>query len=94
MVSLPQAGRIRAILARPELNVVVQDLLRTETTALADVVIPDAGWMEKSGTFTNADRTVHLSERGVDPPGDARPDLDNFLDDARRMDFRDQDGRR
>lgn len=34
-----------------------------------------------------------LSERAVDPPGDARPDLDIFLDYARRMDFRDADGR-
>ena len=42
--------------------------------------------------FTNADRTVHLSERAVDPPGEARADLDIFLDYARRMDFRDRDG--
>jgi anaerobic selenocysteine-containing dehydrogenase len=35
---------------------------------------------------------VHLAERAVDPPGEARPDLDIFLDYARRMDFRDRDG--
>jgi anaerobic selenocysteine-containing dehydrogenase len=28
----------------------------------------------------------------VDPPGDARPDLDIFIDYAARMDFRDKDG--
>ncbi len=44
------------------------------------------------GTFTNADRTVHLSEKAVDPPGQARPDFDIFMDYARRMDFRDKDG--
>jgi len=44
------------------------------------------------GTFTNADRTVHLSEKAVDPPGEARPDLDILLDYARRMDFRDKSG--
>jgi ferredoxin-nitrate reductase len=91
-VSLPEAGRVRAILGRPELFVVVQDLFPTETTAFADVVLPAAGWGEKSGTFTNADRTVHLSERAVDPPGDARPDLEIFLDYARRMGFTDRDG--
>ena len=42
--------------------------------------------------FTNVDRTVHLSEKAVDPPGEARADLDIFLDYARRMDFRDKDG--
>jgi ferredoxin-nitrate reductase len=72
--------------------VVVQDMFLTETGRLADVVLPAAGWGEKLGTFTNVDRTVHLSERAVDPPGEARSDLDIFLDYARRMDFRDRDG--
>jgi anaerobic selenocysteine-containing dehydrogenase len=91
-VSLPELARIRSILEREELFVVVQDLFLTETAELADVVLPGATWGEKTGTFTNADRTVHLSERAVAPPGDARPDLDIFLDYARRMDFRDRDG--
>src|SRR4051794_1165884 len=91
-VSLPELARVRRILSKPELFVIVQDLFLTETAALADVVLPAAAWGEKLGTFTNVDRTVHLSERAVDPPGDARPDLDIFLDFARRMDFRDRDG--
>jgi anaerobic selenocysteine-containing dehydrogenase len=90
-VSLPELSRIRAILGRDELFVIAQDIFDTETTALADVVLPAATWGEKTGTFTNADRTVHLSEKAVDPPGDARSDLDIFLDYARRMDFRDRD---
>jgi anaerobic selenocysteine-containing dehydrogenase len=71
---------------------VVQDIFLTETAMLADVVLPAATWGEKTGTFTNADRTVHLSEKAVDPPGEARPDLDIFLDYAARMDLRDKDG--
>ncbi|MEU5962169.1 molybdopterin oxidoreductase family protein [Micromonospora parva] len=91
-VSLPELRRIRQILARPELFVVVQDLFLTETAELADVVLPAATWGEKTGTFTSVDRTVHISNKAVDPPGEARPDLDIFLDYARRMDFRDRDG--
>jgi anaerobic selenocysteine-containing dehydrogenase len=91
-VSLPELERVRAILAKPELLVVVQDLFLTETARLADVVLPAATWGEKTGTFTNTDRTVLLSERAVDPPGEARPDLAILLDYARRMDFRDRDG--
>ncbi|MDF3312022.1 nitrate reductase [Rhodococcus sp. T2V] len=91
-VSLPELARIRSVLAQDRLFLVVQDIFRTETTELADVVLPAATWGEKTGTFTNADRTVHLSDKAVDPPGDARPDLDIFLDYARRMDFRDKDG--
>ncbi|NED96668.1 nitrate reductase [Phytoactinopolyspora alkaliphila] len=91
-VSLPELARIREILRQRRLFVVVQDLFLTETAQLADVVLPAATWGEKTGTFTNADRTVHLSEKAVDPPGEARADLDIFLDFARRMDFRDKDG--
>ncbi|MFF4615770.1 molybdopterin-dependent oxidoreductase [Nonomuraea jabiensis] len=56
------------------------------------MVLPAATWAEKTGTFTNADRTVHLSDKAVEPPGEARPDLDIFLDLARRLDLRDKDG--
>jgi ferredoxin-nitrate reductase len=91
-VSLPQLERVRAILEQEGLFVVVQDLFMTETARLADVVLPAATWGEKLGTFTNADRTVHLSEQAVQPPGEAKADLDIFLDYARRMDFRDRDG--
>ncbi|OBJ69688.1 nitrate reductase [Mycobacterium sp. 1274756.6] len=91
-VSLPELHRIRSILRQERLLLVVQDIFLTETAELADVVLPAAAWGEKTGTFTNVDRTVHISDRAVDPPGQARPDLDIFLDYARRMDFRDNDG--
>jgi anaerobic selenocysteine-containing dehydrogenase len=91
-VSLPELARVREILRREGLLVVVQDIFLTETAMLADVVLPGASSAEKTGTLTNVDRTVHLCERAVDPPGEARADLDIFLDYARRMDFRDRDG--
>ncbi|MFE1316315.1 molybdopterin oxidoreductase family protein [Kitasatospora phosalacinea] len=91
-VSLPELARIRGILRSEGLFTVVQDLYPTETALLADVVLPAATWGEKTGTFTNADRTVHLCEQAVEPPGRARSDLAILLDYARRMDFRDRDG--
>jgi anaerobic selenocysteine-containing dehydrogenase len=90
--SLPELDRIRSLLVRDSVFLVVQDIFATETTSLADVVLPAATWGEKLGTFTNADRTVHISEKAVEPPGKARADLEIFLDYARRMDFRDKDG--
>ncbi len=91
-VSLPELGRIRNILEKEDLFVVVQDIFLTETAQLADVVLPAATWGEKTGTFTNTDRTVHLSEAAVEPPGGTKHDLDIFLEYAKRMDFRDRDG--
>lgn len=91
-VSLPHLDRIRKILKKDTLFTIVNDAFETETTRLADVVLPAAIWAEKTGTFTNADRTVHISHQAVDPPGEARSDFDIFLDFARRMDLRDRDG--
>jgi len=91
-VSLPELGRIREILAQERLFLVVQDMFMSETAQLADVVLPAAGWGEKTGTFTNVDRTVHLSEKAVEPPGEARPDLDIFIDFSRRLGLQDKDG--
>lgn len=91
-VSLPELPRIRDILSREGLFLVVQDGFLTETARFADVVLPAAVWGEKQGAFTNVNRTVHVSDQAVRPPGEARSDLAIFLDYARRMDFRDRDG--
>ena len=90
-VTMPNLPRIRSLLSNPDLFVVVQDAFMTETAEFADVVLPAAIWGEKTGCFTNVDRTVHISHKAVDPPGLAKSDLDIFLDFAKRMDFRDKD---
>lgn len=91
-VSLPELHRIRSILQQSRLFVVVSDAFLTETAQLADVVLPTAMWAEKTGVYTNHDRTVHLSEKAVDPPGQARTDMDIFRDFAERLDLTDKDG--
>jgi ferredoxin-nitrate reductase len=70
-VSLPELSHIRSILEQEDLFVVVQDIFLTETAQYADVVLPAATWGEKTGTFTNADRTVHLSEKAASAGGAA-----------------------
>src|SRR3954471_9074905 len=91
-VSLPDLARIRRILDKESLFLVVQDAFLSETAEHADVVFPAALWGEKTGTFTNADRTVHVSHKAIDPPGEAKSDLQIFLDYARAMDLRDDSG--
>lgn len=92
LVSLPNLPRIRDLLTKDDLFVICQDIFLTETAALADVVLPAAQWGEKTGCFTNVDRTVHLSHKAVEPPGEAKPDMNIWVDYAKRMDFRDKDG--
>lgn len=73
-MSDPNTHHARAGLARLE-HLIVQDIFLTETAALADVVLPASAYPEKTGTFTNTDRTVQLGRQAVEPPGEARQDL-------------------
>lgn len=73
-VSLPDLHQVRRALQRAQL-VVVQDAYHpTETTRLADVILPAAQWGEKEWTSTNSERTISYSPRLFDPPGQALPD--------------------
>ncbi|MCW3008272.1 MAG: fdsA [Solirubrobacterales bacterium] len=54
---------------------VCQDIFETETTKYAHVVLPAASFLEKTGTFTNAERRIQLVRPAIDPPGEARTDF-------------------
>ncbi|GEO08685.1 molybdopterin oxidoreductase family protein [Segetibacter aerophilus] len=91
-VSMPELSRVRKILQKEDLFVIAQDAFHTETTRYADVVLPAAIWGEKTGCYTNVGRTVHISHKAIEPPGEAKSDLDIFIDYSRRMGFKDKDG--
>ena len=55
---------------------VCQDIFETETTEYADVILPASSFLEKTGTFTNAERRVQLVEAANDPPGSAKTDFE------------------
>jgi formate dehydrogenase major subunit len=63
----------------------VQDLFLTETARWADVVLPGSSFAEKSGTFVNTDRHIQLAEAALDPPGQARRDLDILIELSNRL---------
>jgi predicted molibdopterin-dependent oxidoreductase YjgC len=67
-------------------HLVVQDIFRTATAELADVVLPSAAdWCEYEGTVTNSERRVQRVRKALDPPGLARPDSHIICDIATRM---------
>jgi len=53
---------------------IVQDVLPSEVTQLADVVLPGTTFAEKDGTFTNSTGWVQRIRKTIDPPGEARVD--------------------
>ena len=77
LVEFPANGRWKSALAKLEL-LVVQDILASELTAMAGVVLPGAASSEKSGSVTALDGRISLLRKAVDAPGEARPDLTIF----------------
>jgi anaerobic selenocysteine-containing dehydrogenase len=58
---------------------VVQDMyLTTETARIADLILPAAGWGEKSGTFINSERRIGLVKKVSRAPGQALSDFNIF----------------
>ncbi len=63
----------------------VQDLFLTETARWADVVLPGSSFAEKAGTYVNTERRIQVTEPALDPPGEARADLDILCDLSNRL---------
>jgi formate dehydrogenase major subunit len=83
-MSDPDADHAREALAKLDM-MVVQDIFLTETAYLADVILPATSFAEKDGSFTNTDRFVQIGRKALNPPGDARPDLEIIIDLAKRL---------
>jgi len=86
MVSDPDLNHARKALNKLDF-LVVQDIFETETTQLADVVLPALCFAEKDGTFSNTERRVQRVRKAVDPPGEAREDWKIICDIAGRMGY-------
>jgi formate dehydrogenase major subunit len=82
-----EADQHRAISLLQGLDfLVVQDLFRTKTADLADVVLPAAAsWAESEGTVTNSERRVQRVRKAIEPPAGARDDLEIIFEIANRM---------
>lgn len=87
VVSLPEAERVRAALSRCELVVTSDVMAETETTKLAHVRFPAAGWGERDGTVTNSERCLSRQRPFLPCHGEARPDWWIICQVASRMGY-------
>jgi len=84
-VSLPDLHHVKRALEKARL-VVVQDAYHpTETSRMADVVLPAAQWGEKEWTSTNSERMVSHSPQLFPRQGQALPDWEIFARFARTL---------
>jgi assimilatory nitrate reductase catalytic subunit len=84
-VSMPDAGDIRAALAKCPLVVVSDCIAETDTTRLAHVKLPALGWGEKDGTVTNSERVISRQRGFLAAPGEAKSDWWIMSEVAKRM---------
>jgi formate dehydrogenase major subunit len=64
---------------------VCQDIFETETTKFADVILPASAFLEKAGTFINAERRFQLVAPALDPPGSAKTDFEIITSISRAL---------
>ena len=65
--------------------IVVSDIYPTPTTAMADLILPAAAWVEREGVYGNTERRTQQWNKMVDPPGEAREDAWQVIQVAKRM---------
>jgi formate dehydrogenase major subunit len=67
-------------------HLVVQDIFLTRTAEMADVVLPAAAaWAECEGTVTSSERRVQRVRKALDPPGEAKDDIEILCALARSL---------
>jgi predicted molibdopterin-dependent oxidoreductase YjgC len=73
VASLSDSGHIQQCLESLDF-LILQEILPSETSQYADVLLPGVSFAEKTGTFTNTERRVQMVRQAIKPLGDARPD--------------------
>ncbi|HDS05540.1 MAG TPA: formate dehydrogenase subunit alpha, partial [Deltaproteobacteria bacterium] len=86
LLSDPDLKHVEKELRNLEL-LIVQDIFNTETSRLADVVLPAASFAEKEGTFTNTERRVQRVRKIVAAPGEAKADWEIISDISTKMGY-------
>ncbi|WP_205204658.1 nitrate reductase catalytic subunit NapA [Azonexus hydrophilus] len=69
----------------PKCFTVVSDVYPTVSAMSADLILPCAMWMEKEGMFGNAERRGQMWRQQVKAPGQARSDLWQYMEFAKRF---------
>ncbi len=88
-VSLPDAEKVRAALAKCELVIVSDCMRETDTSRYAHVLFPARAWGERDGTVTNSERRISRQRAFLPRNGAAQPDWWIITQLAQRMGFGD-----
>ncbi len=87
VVSMPDADAVKQALIDCEMVVVSDCMQKTDTTNVADVLLPALTWGETDGSVTNSDRTISRQRKFMQGPENARPDWWILSQVAQKMGF-------
>ncbi len=82
----PNTQKVKKAMDSLEL-LIVQEIFETETSRHADVVLPGASFLEKSGTFTNGERRIQRVKKVVEPLEGTKADGEIIVDIMNRMGY-------
>ena len=86
----PNTNHVKKALSNLDI-LIVSELFMTETAKMADVILPAASFLEKSGTFTNGERRIQRVNAVVDPLPGTRVDGQIIVDIMNRMGYKQPD---
>ena len=90
LASCPQQARLRRALRREDLLTIALDLFPTDTTEMADYVLPAASFLEFDDLIASYFQlTLSAQVKAMEPMGNALPNLEIFRRLARAMNYSD-----
>jgi len=87
LVSLPNINQVEKSLLKSKFVVVQEISNRSQSLQYADLILPAAAWAEKEGTMTNSERRISYLPKIIDPPGEAKSDVDILCSFAGKMGY-------
>ena len=86
-MSDPNLNETKKMLKKCEF-IVSQDIFLTETSEVANVILPSKCFAEKDGTFTSTERRINRVRKAVKAPGNALDDWKIVTMIAKKMNYR------
>jgi len=87
LLTLPDLKKTKCAFNNPELFLIVQDCVLSETASLANLVLPTLSWGEKEGSMTNSERFIKRVRPFKSGPAEAKSDSEIICNVAQKLGF-------
>jgi nitrate reductase NapA len=78
-------NRYRKAAQEKDVFIIVSDVYPNRSSEVADVILPTAMWVEKEGSYGNAERRTHFWKKMIQPPGESKSDLWQMVEVGKKL---------